>query len=55
MSLEENTKFEETKEGARDTSDFVLWSAFVWKLIRSLVIVAAGTTAIVFICRWLIY
>jgi hypothetical protein len=55
MTLEENTKSEETKEEARDTSDFVLWSAFAWKLIRSLAIIVAGTTVIYLVCRWLIY
>ncbi|MBT3879915.1 MAG: hypothetical protein HON76_15085 [Candidatus Scalindua sp.] len=55
MSLEDNTKVEETKETTKGATDFVLWNAFFWKLIRSLAIIAVGTTAIVFICRWLIY
>jgi hypothetical protein len=55
MTLEENTKSEESKDADNGTSDLVQWNAFAWKLIRSLAIVAAGTTAIVFICKWLIY
>jgi hypothetical protein len=55
MKIDNSTKSEETKDVTNGTSDFGQWSAFAWKLIRSLAIVAAGTTAIVFICRWLIY
>ncbi|GAX60293.1 permeases of the major facilitator superfamily [Candidatus Scalindua japonica] len=55
MTQENNTIEEETTEESRDTPDFVQWSAFFWKLIKSLLIVGAGTTAIVYICRWLIY
>lgn len=55
MTLEENTKSEEAKDATDGTPDFGQWNAFAWNLIRSLAIVAAGTTAIVFICRWLIY
>jgi len=52
---ENNTIAEETKDASKGTSDFNLWSAFVWKLIRSLAVIVAGTTAIYLICRWLIY
>jgi hypothetical protein len=55
MTIEENTKSEETNDATNGTSDFDQWSAFAWKLIRSLAIIAAGTTAIFFICKWLIY
>ncbi|MBT6046182.1 MAG: hypothetical protein HOI47_03615 [Candidatus Scalindua sp.] len=55
MTIEDNTKSEEAKDTTNGASDFCQWNAFAWKLIRSLAIVAAGTTAIVFICRWLIY
>jgi hypothetical protein len=55
MTLEENTKVEESKDGTKETSDFVLWNVFFWKLIKRLLIIGAGTTAIVYICRWLIY
>jgi hypothetical protein len=55
MTIENNTKSEEAKDATNSTSDFGQWNAFAWNLIRSLAIVAAGTTAIVFICRWLIY
>ena len=55
MTLEENTKLEEAKDATDGTPDFGQWNAFAWKLIRSLVIIAAGTTAIFFICKWLIY
>ena len=55
MTIEENTKSEETNDATNGTSDFGQWNAFAWKLIKRLLIIAAGTTAIVFICRWLIY
>ncbi|MCP4251968.1 MAG: hypothetical protein GY775_00940 [Candidatus Scalindua sp.] len=55
MTLENNTKLEETNDESKDTSDLVEWSAFAWKLIRSLAIIVAATTAIFFICRGLIY
>ena len=55
MTIEDNTEAEETKDETEGASDFVLWNAFFWKLIKRLLIIAAGTTAIVYICRWLIY
>jgi len=55
MMIEGNTKSEETKDMIKGSSDFVQWNAFFWKLIRSLAIIVAATTAIFFICRWLIY
>jgi hypothetical protein len=55
MKLENNTKADETKDETKGSSDFALWNIFFWKLIRSLAIIAAGTTAIFFICKWLIY
>ena len=55
MTLEDNIKSEETKDATKGTSDFVLWNVFFWKLIKRLLIIAVGTTAIVYICRWLIY
>jgi len=55
MMIEENTKSEETKETIKGALYLVQWSAFAWKLIRSLAIIVAATTAIFFICRWLIY
>jgi hypothetical protein len=55
MNIEDNTKSEATKDATNGTSDFGQWNVFAWKLIRSLAIIAAGTTAIFFICKWLIY
>jgi len=55
MTIEDNTKPEETKDAIKGASDFVQWNAFFWKLIRSLAIIVAATTAIFFICKWLIY
>ena len=55
MTIEDNTKSGETKDATEGTSDFGQWNAFAWKLIRSLAIIAVGTTAIFFICKWLIY
>ncbi len=55
MALENNTKLEDAKDESKGTSDLDQWNAFTWKLIRSLAIIVAGTTAIFFICRWLIY
>ena len=55
MTIEENTKSGKTNTATESTPDLVQWNTFAWKLIRSLAIVAAGTTAIVFICKWLIY
>jgi hypothetical protein len=55
MTLENNTKPESAKDKSKDTPGLGQWNAFAWKLIRSLAIIVAGTTAIFFICRWLIY
>jgi hypothetical protein len=55
MMIEDNTKPEETNDEIINASDFVQWNAFFWKLIRSLAIIVAATTAIFFICKWLIY
>ncbi len=55
MTTEDNTKSGETKDAIKGTSDLAQWNAFAWKLIKRLLIIAAGTTAIVYICRWLIY
>jgi len=55
MTLEENTRSDETKDATKGTSDFKLWSTFVWKFVRSLAITLAGGTVIYLICRWLIY
>jgi len=55
MTIEDNTKSGETNTATDGTPDFSQWNAFAWKLIRSLAIIAAGTTAIFFICKWLIY
>ncbi len=55
MMIEENTKSEETKDATEGTPDFGQWSTFVWKLIRSLAVIVAGTTVIYLVCRWLIY
>jgi len=55
MAIEDNTKPEETNDEIISASDFVQWNAFFWKLIRSLAIIVAATTAIFFICKWLIY
>jgi len=55
MTIEENTKSEEAEETIKGALDLVQWSTFAWKLIRSLAIIVAATTAIFFICKWLIY
>lgn len=55
MTQDDNIKGEMTEETTESTPDLSQWGVFFWKLIRSLAVVAAGTTAIVYICRWLIY
>jgi hypothetical protein len=55
MTLENNTKLEEDKDESKGSPDLGQWNVFFWKLIKRLLIIGAGTTAIVYICRWLIY
>lgn len=55
MTLEDNIKSEKTKDETKAISDFSLWNAFFWKLIKSLAVIVAGMTIIYLVCRWLIY